>query len=186
MLVVVSGPGAVGKNFLIGKLRERDPRLRYSVSYTTRPKRPYEVDGQHYSFVDEKRFQELVDGGELLEHAVVKGHRYGTSAARVEEAQASGRDVILDIEVQGAETLRRQRPDSVFIFIAPPSMEELSRRREGRNSEPPEIRAERQKLAEWEMSFADRYDHTVINDDGDRAAKEILEILSQQRAARCH
>lgn len=185
MLFVISGPGAVGKDFLIDMLCRRDPRLRYSVSYTTRPRRSYEVDGQHYSFVDEDGFRQLVAEGRLLEHALVGGHLYGTSSERVREIQAAGYDVILKIDVQGAKNVRRRHPDGVFIFLSPPSMDELMRRRDERNSDPPEIRAERQALAEREMSFAGHYDHTVVNDDADRAVGEILDIMERERAGRC-
>jgi guanylate kinase len=185
MLVVISGPGAVGKDHLITRLLPQDPRLRYSVSYTTRPRRELEVDGKHYSFVDHQRFQQLIDAGELLEHATVNGYLYGTSVKRVEEAQASGDDVILKIDVQGAESVRSQRPDGIFIFISPPSMEELRRRREHRNTDPLPVQEQRQKLAEWEMSFADRYDHTVVNEDADRAVEEILALVRSERARRC-
>jgi guanylate kinase len=181
---VISGPGAVGKDYLIAKLRERDPRLRYSVSYTTRPRRDYEVDGVHYSFVDEAEFRRLIAEGEYLEHAEVNGYLYGTSAQRVEEMQRAGYDVILKIDVQGAEQVRRRRPDGVFIFIAPPSMTELLRRRQERGTEPPEVIAERQRLAAVEMSFADRYDHVVINDDAERAVAEIESVLDRERALR--
>ena len=114
---------------MIGLLRKRDPRLRYSISYTTRPRREYEVDGVHYSFVDESTFRRLIAEGEFLEHASVGGYLYGTSARRVEEMQDAGDDVILKIDVQGAEQVRRRRPDGIFIFLAPPSMDELLRRR---------------------------------------------------------
>ena len=181
---MISAPGGAGKDYLIGKLRERDPRLRYSVSYTTRPKRDYEIDGQHYSFVDEAEFRRLLAEGEFLEHATVNGYLYGTSARRVEELQRDGHDVILKIEVQGAEQVRRKRPDAIFIFIAPPSMEELARRRQERGSEPPEVMAARQRLAEVEMAFADRYDYVVVNDDADRAVQEIEEILEKCRSSR--
>src|SRR5262249_19812741 len=137
LLVVISGPGGVGKDTLIGMLLERDPRLTYSVSYTTRPRRDYELEGEHYCFVDEPAFQRLVGQGELLEHARVNGYLYGTSAGRVAEALGRGRDVILKIEVQGAEQVRERRPDAVFVFISPPSMEELLRRRALRGSEAP-------------------------------------------------
>jgi guanylate kinase len=181
---VISGPGAVGKDYLIGKLRERDPRLRYSVSYTTRPKRDYEEDGVHYTFVSDDEFRRLIEAGEFLEHAEVNGYRYGTSAGRVEEMQAAGHDVILKIDVQGAEQVRRRRPDGVFIFLAPPSMDELLRRRKERGTESPEVMAERQRLAAVEMSFADRYDHVVVNDDIKRAVDEVESILERERALR--
>jgi guanylate kinase len=181
LLVVISGPGAVGKDYMIAKLRERDPRLRYSVSYTTRPRREYEVDGVHYSFVDEAEFRRLIDKGEFLEYATVNGYLYGTSAERVEEMQRAGYDVILKIDVQGAEQLRRRRPDGVFIFLAPPSMDELRRRRQERGTEPPDVMAARQRLAEVEMAYADRYDHVVVNDDAERALAEIESILESER-----
>ena len=181
---MISGPGGVGKDTVIGLLRKVDPRLRYSVSYTTRPRRDYEVDGSHYSFVDEATFRRLIGEGEFLEHATVNGFLYGTSADRVEEMQRAGHDVILKIDVQGAEQVRRRRPDGVFIFLAPPSMEELLRRRIERGTETPEVIAARQRLAEVEMSFADRYDHVVVNDEADRAVEEIEAILDRERRRR--
>jgi len=181
LLVVISGPGGVGKDTLIGMLRRRDPRLSYSVSYTTRPQRDYEVEGEHYCFVDEGRFWELAAEGELLEHARVNGHLYGTSASRVGEALGEGRDVILKIDVQGAEQVRRRRPEAVFVFISPPSMEELLRRRERRGTEAPEVMEARQRLAEVEMGYAPNYDHVVVNDDAERAVGEILGILAAER-----
>ncbi|HEX6548993.1 MAG TPA: guanylate kinase [Candidatus Dormibacteraeota bacterium] len=184
LLVVISGPGSVGKDTLINGLLERDPRLRYSVSYTTRPRRPYEVDGVHYSFVDEPAFHELVRSGEFLEHKQVNGYLYGTSAHRLEELQGQGFDPILKIDVHGAEEVRRRRPDGVFIFLAPPSMEELMRRRIHRGTESPEVMEARQRLAELEMGFADRYDYVVVNDDAERAIAEVLEILERERRVR--
>ena len=184
MLIVISGPGGVGKDTLIAMLRDRDPRLGYSVSYTTRPRRSYEVDGKHYSFVDEETFKRLVAEGELLEHARINGFFYGSSARRVEQARSQGRDVILKLDVQGAEQVRQRRPDAVFIFISPPSMDELMRRRRGRASEPDAVIEARQSLAEVEMGYAERYDHVVVNDDADRALGQIQAILEQERRRR--
>ena len=184
LLVVISGPGGVGKDTLIGMLRERDPRLTYSVSYTTRARRDYEVHGQHYCFVDEPAFWRLAEEGELLEHARINGHLYGTSTSRVAEALERGRDVILKIDVQGAEQVRSRRPDAVFVFISPPSMEELLRRRANRASEAPEVMEARQRLAEIEMGYAPHYDHVVVNDDARRAVGEILAILDRERGKR--
>jgi guanylate kinase len=182
MLVVISGPGGVGKDTLIERLCKLDPNLRYSVSYTTRPRRPYEVDGEHYTFVSPEEFQRLAEAGEFLEHARVGGHLYGTSASRVEEARRQGRDVILKIDVQGAENVRRRRPDAVFIFVNPPSMEALMQRRMARGAESAEVMEARQRLAEVEMSFADRFDHVVINDDADRATAEMAAIIERERS----
>ena len=166
------------------RLLQRDSRLRYSVSYTTRPRRDYEVNGRHYYFVREPQFEELVASGELLEHAWYNDYLYGTSRTRVEEAQREGIDIILKIDVQGAEQVRRQRPDGVFIFVAPPSMEELERRREQRHSESRLAMDERQKRAEEEMSHADRYDYVVVNDDLERALKEVQQIIRKERGRR--
>jgi guanylate kinase len=184
LLIVVSGPGAVGKDTLIEMLRGRDPRLTYSISYTTRPRREYEVDGEHFRFVDEQEFSRLVEEGELLEHARVNGHDYGTSTVQVAEALERGRDVILNIDVQGAEQVRDRRPDALFVFISPPSMEELLLRRTRRASEPPEVIEARQRLAEIEMGFAPRYDHIVVNDEAERAVGEILAIIERERGKR--
>jgi guanylate kinase len=184
LLAVISGPGGVGKDTLIERLLERNPRLCYSVSYTTRPKRDYEVDGEHYSFVDVPTFQRMIQEGAFLEYATVNGNLYGTSASRVEAAQRAGYDVILKIDVQGADLVRQRRPDGVYIFIAPPSMDELIRRRIERGAESPEEIQARQELAEWEMSFADRYDHIVVNDDVERAVGEIEGLIEEERKVR--
>ena len=181
MLIVMSGPGGVGKDTLIAMLRARDPRLCYSVSYTTRPRRDYEVDGKHYSFVDEDGFARLAAEGQLLEHARIDGYLYGTSASRIDDALPRGRDVILKIDVQGAEQVRQGRPKAVFIFISPPSMDELMRRRQRRGSEPAATIQARQRLAEVEMGYSQRYDHVVVNDDADRAVRQIEAILDLER-----
>ena len=184
LLIVMSGPGAVGKDTLIEMWQARDRRVDYSISYTTRPRRDYEVDGEHYCFVDEDAFWRLEAAGELLEHARVNGYLYGTSTSRVAEALGAGRDVILKIDVQGAEQVRRRRPDALFLFVSPPSMEELLRRRARRGSEAPEVMEARQRLAEVEMGFAPKYDHVVVNDDAQRAVGEILAILERERGRR--
>jgi guanylate kinase len=184
LLIVISGPGGVGKDTLIEMLRARNPHLCYSVSYTTRPVRTNEVPGEHYTFVDVPTFQRLVESGELLEHAVVNGHLYGTSARRVSELQESCYDVILKIDVQGAEQVREKRPDGVYIFVAPPDMEELLRRRVVRGAESPEEMQARQELAEIEMAYADRYDHIVVNEDASQAVREIERILDQEKRRR--
>ncbi|MDQ6774049.1 MAG: guanylate kinase [Candidatus Dormibacteraeota bacterium] len=175
-MIVISGPGGVGKDTLIEMLRGRHPRLTYAVSYTTRPRRDYERDGVHYSFVGEGEFEQLARDGRLLEHALVNGHRYGTSAERVDAALARGEDVILKIDVQGAEQVRARRPDGLYFFVAPPSMDELNRRRRRRGDTPAES-DERQRLAEREMAARESYDHVVVNDDAHRAVAEIESIL---------
>ena len=186
LLLVISGPGGVGKDTVIGKLCRLDSQVRYSVSFTTRPRRDYEEDGVHYSFVNKPKFEELIGRGELLEWTRLQanGYLYGTSRSRVEKLQRAGFDVVLKIEVHGAEAVRQQRPDGIFIFIQPPSMEELVRRRVERGSEDPEEMERRQKQAAWEMSHAQYYDYVVVNEDADVAARDILEIIRAERARR--
>lgn len=184
MLIVISGPGGVGKDTIISRLIERDPRLGFAVSYTTRSRRGYEEQDVHYTFVDEAGFERLVEEGELLEHATVNGHLYGTSGSRVEEALSDGIDVIIKPEVQGAEQVRQARPDGLFIFIQPPSMEELMQRRHRRGAESEQQQLQRQRLAELEMSSAERYDYVVVNDDLERTISELLAIIDKERDRR--
>jgi guanylate kinase len=179
---VISGPSGVGKDAVIEKLVAADPLLERSVSYTTRRPRPGEQDGVAYSFETREEFQKLIDRGELLEHATYDGNFYGTSARRVEELRAAGHDVILKIDVKGAEQVRKLLPDATFIFLAPPSMEELIRRTALRQTESAEERSARQVIAETEMKYAPQYDYTVVNDKLDRAVADVLEIIRGVRS----
>jgi guanylate kinase len=184
LLVVISGPSGVGKDTIIERLLKMDSNLRYSVSFTTRPKRDYEVDGVHYSFVTKPKFEELIGRAELLEWAEYNAFLYGTSRTRVEKLQGQGLDVILKIEVRGAEQVRAKRPDGVFIFIAAPSMEELLHRREVRGSDSEADIEERQRVARWEMSHAQYYDYVVTNEDAQVAADDVMEIIRMERKRR--
>jgi guanylate kinase len=179
--VVVSGPSGVGKDTIIERLLKRDPSLRYSVSYTTRSPRAGEVDGINYTFVGRQRFEELAAAGHFLEHASYAGNLYGTPAAAVEAARESGYDILLKIEVEGAKQVRKRVPDALFIFIAPPTKEELERRQELRGKETHQDMTERRRIAEKEMAYARDYDQVVINDDLDRAVGEVLEIIRRAR-----
>lgn len=181
LVFVISGPSGVGKDAVIDRLVDLDPNLERSVSFTTRRPRPTEKDGIDYSFVGRDQFQRLIDGDEFLEHAVYDGNFYGTSARRVEELRAAGHDVILKIDVKGAEQVRRRLPDATFIFLAPPSMQELIRRTALRQTESAEERSARQMIAETEMTFASHYDHVVVNDDLDRAVAEVLAVIRSVR-----
>ena len=144
LLVVVSGPSGVGKDSLLERVFKADPSLVYSVSYTTRQPRPGEVDGRDYNFVGEEGFDRLVADGELLEWAEVHGHRSGTSRRLVEGALEAGRDVVLNVDVQGGMSVRKLMPEALLIFIAPPSLEELQRRLASRGTEDVEEIARRQ------------------------------------------
>jgi guanylate kinase len=179
---VISGPSGVGKDAVIEKLVAADPQLERSVSYATRRPRPGEVDGVDYSFVTREEFERLVAQGGFLEHASYDGNLYGTSARRVEALREAGHDVILKIEVKGAEQVRARLPDATFIFLKPPTMEELIKRTALRKTESAEDRSARQMIAEKEMTFAPHYDHVVVNDDLDRAAAEVLEIIRGVRS----
>jgi guanylate kinase len=181
LLIVISGPSAVGKDTILRRLLEMDPKLRYSVSATTRPPRPGEVDGANYTFVTREQFQQLIDQGAFLEHAEYAGNLYGTLRDRVAQTRDSGYDIVLKIDVQGAAQVRAKIPDGVFIFIVPPSMQELAHRQTMRDSETPEARAARRKIAEQEMAYSKHFDHIVVNDDVDRAAEEILRIIHEAR-----
>ncbi len=178
---MLSGPSGVGKDTVLQALFELDPQLHYSVSYTTRPPRPGEVDGVSYSFVSEPEFIAMVDGGELLEWARVHGNLYGTSMRRVREHLDRGEDVVLKIDVQGAAQLRGRIPEAIFIFLLPPSLEALRERLRARDSESDESLAQRDADAVRELAEAGRYDHRVVNDTVERAAREILDIVAASR-----
>jgi guanylate kinase len=181
LLIVISGPSGVGKDTLIRRVLELDPNVQYSVSGTTRQPRPDEKPDQNYTFLTREQFEDLVRKGAFLEHATYNGHLYGTFRDRVEKIRDSGRDVLLKIDVQGAEQVRRLVPDGIFVFVVAPSEQELERRQEGRGSESPQDLASRRKIAVKEMEFARHYQHVVTNDDIDRAVSEILEIIRQAR-----
>jgi guanylate kinase len=182
LVFVISGPSGVGKDALIEKLVALDPNLERSVSYTTRRPRRNEKNSVDYSFVSREEFQSLVASGEMLEHATYDGNLYGTSARRVESLRSAGHDVILKIEVKGADQVRQRLPDATLIFLAPPSMQELIRRTTLRQTESAEERSARQMIAETEMTFAPRYDHVVVNDELDRAVSEVLAIIKLVRS----
>ena len=180
-LVVISGPSGVGKDTVLRALFELESRLRYSVSYTTRAPRPGEVDGVSYSFVDEPTFMRMVERGEFLEWARVHGNLYGTSLQRVRDCLDRGEDVVLKIDVQGAAQLRGLVPEAVFIFLLPPSEEELQERLRSRDTEDDHALATRAADAVRELAEAERYDHRVVNDEVERAAREILAIVAASR-----
>jgi guanylate kinase len=177
-LTVVSGPTAVGKGTVVERLRQEHPEIFVSVSATTRPPRPGEIDGTHYLFVSEAQFDALVAENALLEWAVVHGmHRYGTPKAPVLKALASGRNALLEIDLQGARQVRKALPEARFVFLAPPSWEELRRRLVGRGTESAAQRERRLETARAEMAAKDEFDHVIVNGEIGQAVKDLVALL---------
>ncbi len=176
-LFVISGPSGAGKSTVVFKAMEGRKDVCFSTSVTTRKPRPGEMDGREYFFVDLDRFKEMVENDELLEHAEYVANSYGTPRAYVEEKLAEGMNVILDIEVQGARQVNEKKPDAVKIFIIPPSIEELERRLKGRGTDTPRAIEARLIRARQEYREANFYDYIIINDDAERAAKELAAIM---------
>lgn len=181
-LIVLSGPSGVGKDTVLREVFRLAPSLRYSVSYTTRPPRPGEVDGVSYSFVDDATFDSMIARGEFLEWAPVYRHRYGTSLQRVRDAVRNGDEIVLKIDVQGAARVReRVDGQALFIFLLPPSEAELRRRLQERATEDDSSLGVREATAVQELAEQGKYDHRVVNDDVERAAREILDIIRAER-----
>lgn len=176
---IISGPSGVGKSTILTELmKKRD--LYFSVSATTRDPRPGEENGVHYHFIDRETFRKWIENGEFLEHAEFVGNCYGTPKRYVDEAMEQGRDVILDIEVQGAEQVIALRPETVRIYIAPPSWEELERRLTSRGTDSPEKIRQRLDRAQEEYKTAHAYDYFVINDSIENAVRELDSIMTAE------
>jgi guanylate kinase len=174
-LTVLAGPTAVGKGTVSAYLRERYPQVWLSVSVTTRPARPGEVDGVHYLFITDAEFDAMVEAGQLLEWAVVHGRaKYGTPRAPVEKALAEGRAALLEIDLQGARQVRSSMPGALFVFLAPPSWDELVRRLVGRGTEDTAERERRLATAREELAAEPEFDLTIVNDDVERASAELV------------
>jgi guanylate kinase len=174
---VITGPSGVGKGTLISKLLERVPDLELSVSATTREPREGEVGGRDYHFLTPAEFEARMDADDFLEFATYSGNRYGTLRSEVERRLASGRSVVLEIEVQGAQQVRAAEPDSVQIFIAPPRPADLRERLEGRGTDSEEAIDTRLETAELELAAQGDFDHRVVNDELERAAAELEGIV---------
>ncbi len=176
-LFVVSGPSGVGKGTLIAGALAALPNLVVATSATTRPPRPGEHDGVEYHFLSPEDFQRRADAGEFLEHVTYAGNRYGTLRSEVDRRLQNGQSVVLEIEVVGANEIKRQRPDAVTIFVAPPSVADLERRLEGRNTDPPEVIQERLKIARGELEAQSQFDHVIINSTVSIAAAELTALM---------
>ena len=176
-LIVISGASGVGKGTVLSRMMKLRPDLSFSVSATTRPPRPGECEGIHYYFVTKERFEEMIAAGDFLEYDAHADNYYGTPRAQALEKMSRG-PVLLDIEPKGAQQVRRAMPDAVLVFIMPPSVEELERRLRGRGDTPEEQIRMRMERATWEMEQRTWYDHVVVNDDADRCAMEILNIIA--------
>ena len=180
-LFIVSSPSGGGKTTLVKALLEAEPEVRLSVSYTTRPARPGEVDGRDYHFVTLPAFERMLAAGEFLESAVIYGNRYGTSQKWIERERAEGRDVVLEIDWQGAQQVRRLIRQVVSIFIMPPSPEVLESRLRGRGQDSEEVVARRLAAAREEISHVSEYEYVMINDDFDRAAQDLRSVIRAER-----
>ncbi len=185
LMLVLSSPSGAGKTTLSRRLLEADAELTLSISVTTRPPRPGEIDGKDYNFVAAKEFDHMVARDELLEHAVVFDHRYGTPRAPVEDALSKGRDVLFDIDWQGTQQLdQAAREDLVKVFVLPPSWDELQSRLERRAQDAPDVVAKRMAKAADEISHWAEYDFIIVNEDFGHAQYQIEAILAAERLRR--
>ena len=185
LMLILSSPSGAGKSTLTRSLLKADPELELSISMTTRARRHSEIDGQHYHFVDAKRFRQMQDAGELLESAEVHGNRYGTPREPVEAALQAGHDVVFDIDWQGTRQIAEQMPDDIVtIFVLPPTMAELKSRVDRRAEDDPEVIERRLTSARDEIGHWSEYDYVIINDDLSRSLDEVRAVLRAERLRR--
>ena len=181
VLVVISGPSGVGKTTIIKAVLSRRDDLIFSVSCTTRPRRPGEVHGRDYFFITEQEFRAMIDRGEFLEWAEVHGHLYGTPRKFVEKAFSEGKSVLLDIDVQGALKVMKTFKDGVFIFVAPPSLEDLEKRLRKRGTEDEETIKRRLEDARWELNHIGSFEYLIVNQDLDEAIHALDSIITAEK-----
>lgn len=177
LLIILSGPSGVGKGTVCTALRPKMPELVYSVSATTRSPRAGEEDGANYFFKSKEQFEAMIEADQLLEYAEYVGNFYGTPRDFVERTLNSGKDIILEIEVQGALKVKEKFPEGIFVFLLPPSMDELKDRIRGRGTEHPDVIDHRMTVAEDEINLMQHYDYAVVNDEIDLACKRIESII---------
>jgi guanylate kinase len=180
-LFVVAAPSGAGKSTLVNALLEREPAISLSISHTTRPPRPGEQYGRHYYFVERGEFEREIAEGIFLEHAEVHGNLYGTSRTTVAQLLEQGRDVLLEIDWQGARQIRKSKPDCVSVFILPPSRAELERRLRGRGSDSAEVIARRLHNSREEIAHVHEFDYIIVNDDFDVALGDLQAIVRAVR-----
>ena len=181
LLLVVSGPSGAGKGTICNLLREKLPELAYSVSVTTRQPRPGEVDGQDYFFKTVPQVKDMIFRGELLEYAQVYGNYYGTPKPYVQKLLDEGKDVLLEIDIQGALQIKKVFPGGVFVFVVPPSLEELSARIYKRGTDREDVIRQRLAAATHELVYAKEYDYIIVNDVAEKAAERVLTLLEAER-----
>ena len=181
VLIIVSAPSGCGKSTIVHRLMEQRKNLRFSVSATTRAPREGEREGVDYFFVSREKFEEMIGDDAFLEHAEYVGNCYGTPIAPVDAMLNEGDDVYLDIEVQGAMQVKEKRPDTLLIFVMPPSLEELERRLVHRGTDSAEVIRSRLATAQFEFGFRDRFDFVVVNDVVDRAVQEISDLIDAHK-----
>ena len=180
-LIVLSGFAGVGKGTVLKSLFETHEGYAYSVSATTREPRPGEVDGVHYFFISKERFEQMIAGDELLEHACYVGNYYGTPKAYVDRKLEEGFDVILEIEIQGALNIKKKVPEAILIYMLPPSAKTLKERLTGRGTETEEVILKRMKRAAEEAAGDEQYDYIIVNEDADECAQELNCLIRAQR-----
>jgi guanylate kinase len=176
-LFVVAGPSGVGKGTLISRARGAIPELQVATSATTRPRRSDERDGREYHFLSDEEFERRVAGGDFLEHVSYAGKRYGTLRSEVEQRLRDGESVVLEIEVAGAREIKRQMPSAVLVFVAPPTMADLEARLRGRRQNTETEVADRLRIAAAELEAQPEFDHVIVNDDAERAAQELADVM---------
>ena len=182
LLLVLSGPSGAGKGTVCRALLKNEPSLRLSISATTRPPRPGEVDSVDYFFLDIEVFNKMIKDGELLEYAEVYNNYYGTPLSFVEKSLKEGRDIVLEIDIQGALQVKEKYPEAVLIFIAPPSKFDLKKRLFTRGTDAREVIEKRLRCASGEIKLADRYDYIVVNDQVARAVEQIRSIITAEKS----
>ena len=180
-LFIVSAPSGAGKTSLVAALLKADPRIKLSVSYTTREPRPGEVDGREYNFVSKQKFESMVEAAAFLESALVHGNYYGTSHDWIRDQRAAGADILLEIDWQGAAQVRKLVPDAIGIFIMPPTLEALLARLNSRGQDPADVIARRVAAARAEISHVNEFKYVIINDKFDEAVRDLISIVRSRR-----